>query len=281
MSWNDELGSIGVWRSDRAVDVALASDIEAFGYGTIWLGGSPGSDLRHAEQLLEGTQSIVIATGIVNIWKSDPAELGDSFHRIDAEHPGRLLLGIGSGHREATPERVRPMDAMRRYLDVLDEKHVPASRRVLSALGPRMLALAGERSAGTHPYLTVPSQTAEARAALGPAALVAPEQTVVLDTDVVAARIAARNFLKPYLRLDNYVTTMRRAGFTAADVADGGSDRLVDAIVRFGGPDALASAVRKHLDAGADHVCVQVVPAEGDPRAALRAIAEALQLVPA
>lgn len=281
MNWNDELGSVGVWRGERAVDVALASDIEALGYGTIWLGASPGSDLRHAEHLLDGTRSIVIATGIVNIWKSDPAELGDSFQRIDAEHPGRLLLGVGSGHREATPERVRPMDAMRRYLDVLDEKNVPASRRVLSALGPRMLALAGERSAGTHPYLTVPRQTSDARTALGPAALVAPEQTVVLDTDVVAARLAARTFLNSYLRLDNYVTTMRRAGFTEADVADGGSDRLVDAIVRHGGPDALASAVREHLDAGADHVCVQVVPADRDPRVTLRAIAEALQLVPA
>lgn len=281
MSWNDELGSVGVWRGERSLDVALASDIEALGYGTIWLGGSPGSDLRHAEQLLASTRSIVIATGIVNIWKSDPVELGDSFHRLDAVHPGRLLLGIGSGHREATPERVRPMDAMRRYLDVLDGKNVPVNRRVLSALGPRMLALAGERSAGTHPYLTVPTQTSEARTALGPAALIAPEQTVVLDTHVDAARLAARSFLKPYLRLDNYVTTMRRAGFTEADVADGGSDRLIDAIVRHGDPDALASAVRGHLDAGADHVCVQVVPTDVDPRAALRATAAALRLAPA
>ena len=278
MGWTERLGSVGVWRGVNVVDAAMARSIEQLGYGTMWQGGSPGSDLRPAEGLLDATESLVVATGIVNIWTSDPAELADSYHRIEAKHPGRLLLGIGSGHREATPERVRPLDAMSRYLDVLDERGVPVAARVLSALGPRMLAMAAERSAGTHPYLTTPSQTREQRATLGPGALIAPEQTVVLDTDPEAARRVARQFLGPYLGLVNYTTTMQRGGFTAEDVADEGSDRLVDAMVVHGDAAVLAAAVRANLDAGADHVCLQVQPADSDVVTALRAIAAELAL---
>jgi probable F420-dependent oxidoreductase len=278
MGWSDRLGSVGLWRGVNAVDAPMARTVEELGYGAIWQGRSPGSDLRPAEALLDATESLVVATGVVNIWMSDPAELADSYRRIEARHPGRLLLGIGSGHREATPERVRPVDAMSRYLDVLDEHEVPVEARVLSALGPRMLAMAAERSAGTHPYLTIPSQTREQRATLGPDALVAPEQTVVLDTDPEAARRVARAFLAGYLAMVNYTSTMQRGGFTADDVADGGSDRLVDAIVVHGDAPVLAAAVRAHLDAGADHVCVQVQPADGDVVPALRAIAAELAL---
>ncbi len=276
--WRTRLGAVGVWRRFTALDGELVAELETLGYGTVWLGGSPPSDLVAAEALLDASTSTVVATGVVNIWKSDAAELAASFHRIERRHPGRLLLGIGSGHREATPERVRPLEAMARYLDVLDDHGVPRGARVLSALGPKMLGLAGERSAGTHPYLTVPSQTAQARAALGPGALVAPEQTVVPTTDDAAARRAARDFLRSYLGMVNYVTTMRRGGFTAADVAGGGSDTLVDAIVRHGDADALAAAARAHLEAGADHVCLQVVPAADDPLPALRSVAERLEL---
>ncbi|MEV4515670.1 LLM class F420-dependent oxidoreductase [Dactylosporangium sp. NPDC049525] len=276
MSWSQRLGTVGVWRGVRLVDPAMARTIEGLGYGTIWQGSSPGSDLRPAEALLDGTDTITVATGIVNIWASDPAELADSYHRIQARHPGRLLLGIGSGHREANAARTRPVEAMARYLDVLDERGVPAGDRVLSALGPRMLALAAQRSAGTHPYLTVPAQTREARAALGPDALVAPEQTVVLDTDADTARRSARAFLAVYLNLVNYTGNMLRAGFTAEDIAGGGSDALVDRLVAHGDATVLAAAVRAHLDAGADHVCVQVQPADGDVVRALRAIAESL-----
>jgi probable F420-dependent oxidoreductase len=280
MGWSQRLGTVGVWRGVALVDPAMARTIEDLGYGTIWLGSSPGSDLRAAEQLLDATNSLQIATGIVNIWKSDPAELADSYHRIVARHPGRLLLGIGSGHREATPERVRPVEAMAGYLDVLDERNVPIQARVLSALGPRMLALAGQRTAGTHPYLTVPAQTGDARAALGPDALVAPEQTVVLDTDPDSARRTARAFLRNYLAMSNYTTTMRRGGFTTVDIADGGSDTLVDSIIAHGDAPAIARAVRAHLDAGADHVCAQVQPAGSDIIPALRAIAGELGLRP-
>jgi probable F420-dependent oxidoreductase len=278
MTWSERLGSLGVWRGVKDVDEALAKTIEELGYGTLWQGGSPGSDLRPAEGLLDATESLHVATGIVNIWRSDPAELADSYHRIETKHPGRLLLGIGSGHREATPERVRPVDAMANYLDVLDEHDVPVNARVLSALGPRMLALAAARSAGTHPYLTVPSQTKEARTTLGPDALIAPEQTVVLDVDRESARRTARDFLRTYLQLANYTTSMKRAGFSAVDVAGEGSDDLVDRIVVHGDAATLAAAIRAHLDAGADHVCVQVQPALNDITPALRAIAAELRL---
>jgi probable F420-dependent oxidoreductase len=276
MTWSGRLGTIGVWRGVGDVDVALARQIEELGYGTIWQGSSPAADLGAAEALLDGTSAVVVATGIVNIWKSDPAELAASYHRITARHPGRLLLGIGSGHREATPERTHPIDAMSRFLDALDEGGVPRDDRVLSALGPRMLDLASRRSAGTHPYLTVPAQTREEREALGVDALVAPEQTVVLDPDAEDARRTARAFLGRYLRMSNYRTTMLRGGFTEADVADPGSDALVDGIVAHGDAPTIAARVREHLDAGADHVCVQVLPAAGDIVPALRAIRAAL-----
>jgi probable F420-dependent oxidoreductase len=273
-----DVGRTGVWISQSLVDAELAADLEDLGYGTVWLGSSPGSDLRHAEELLDATEHLQVATGIVNIWKSDAAELADSYHRIEARHPGRLLLGIGTGHREASPERVRPIDAMARYLDVLDDHEVPVRARVLSALGPRMLAMAAERSAGTHPYLTIPAQSREQREALGPDALVAPEQTVVLDPDPGSARRTARDFLASYLRLENYTRTMRRGGFTEEDVAGQGSDALVDAIVAHGDAAALAGVVRAHLAAGADHVCVQVLPRTSDITGTLRAIAGELGL---
>ena len=278
MSWSQRLGSVGVWRGVKVVDPAMAQAIEDLGYGTIWQGGSPSSDLRAAEDLLDGTESIIIATGIVNIWRSDAAELADSYHRIQVTHPGRLLLGIGSGHREDNAARTRPIEAMSRYLDVLDERGVPTEHRVLSALGPRMLAMAAQRSAGTHPYLTVPSQTRQARTALGSGALVAPEQTVVLDANPESARRTARAFLAHYLTLVNYTSNMQRAGFTAQDVADGGSDNLVDRLVAHGDAAVLGAAVQAHLDAGADHVCVQVQPADSNVIPALRAIAHELRL---
>jgi probable F420-dependent oxidoreductase len=274
MNWTERLGALGMWMRGGDITPSFAADLERWGYGTIWLGSSPPADLEHAETLLDATESVVVATGIVNIWKSDAAELADAYHRIVAKHPGRLVLGIGTGHREATPHRARPLQAMSDYLDVLDERGVPIDDRVLSALGPRMMAIADERSGGTHPYLTVPAQSREAREALGEGKLVAPEQTVVLDADVESARRSARAFLRNYLRLVNYTGNMLRAGFTEADIAGDGSDELIDRIVVHGAVDDLVAAVRAHLDAGADHVWVQVQPTADAPRA-LREIAEA------
>lgn len=277
MHWKERLRDVGVARPVSAVNKELARSIENLGFGAIWLGGSPASALHEAEALLAATDRIVIATGVVNVWMSDADELAASYHRIEAAYPGRLLLGIGTGHRERTVNRSGPVAAMSRYLDVLDEHRVPKDARVLSALGPRMLELAAQRSAGTHPFLTVSAQTAEAREALGRDALIALQQAIVLDPDTISARRSAHAFLRHYLTLDNYVKTIRRAGFEDADI-ESVSDRLIDEFIIMGDAGTLADGVRAKLRTGVDHVCVQVVPVNDDIVPPLAALADALGL---
>lgn len=272
MRWSDRLGTIGVWRSVRDTEPSFARAIEEIGYRALWLGGSPASDLSVVETLLDATDTLIVGTSVVNIWLSDPVELADSYHRIEARHPGRLILGIGSGHREAVARRTRPLAAMSAYLDVLDERGVPREMRVLSALGPRMLEMAAARSAGTIPYLTTAPQTAHYRTALGSDALVAPEQTVVLDPATESGRATARGFLTRYLGMSNYTSTMRSAGFSEEDVSASGTDRLVDGIIAHGDLDHLVRRIAQHLGAGADHVCIQVQPADRDPNPLLRSL---------
>jgi probable F420-dependent oxidoreductase len=259
------LGRVGVWRAGQLVTPELAVELEGLGYGTLWIGSSPGDDLAVVERLLDATTTLVLATGIVNIWK-DPAEpIATAWHRITAKHPGRFLLGIGAGHPEATSEYTKPYDALVAYLDGLDEAKVPASERVVAALGPRVLRLAAERSAGAHPYLVTPEHTRQARQILGQGVLLAPEQHVVLNEDASAARAIGRDRVaNPYLGLVNYVSNWRRLGFTDEDFADGGSDRLIDALVAHGSAAAIAARVTEHLDAGADHVAIQVLTAHDE-----------------
>jgi probable F420-dependent oxidoreductase len=252
-----ELGRVGVWHRDVELTPDLASGLERLGYGAVWIGGSPAGDLAVPETLLDSTRDIVVATGIVNIWQDGAGVVAESYHRIEARHPGRFLLGIGAGHREAAREYTRPYEALVQYLDALDTAGVPPGRRVLAALGPRVLRLARDRTAGAHPYFTTPDHTREARAVLGPDALLAPEQKVVLEPDPHAARAVARPVLGIYLGLANYVANFRRMGFTDEDFAGGGSDRLVDALIAHGDPDTVARRVTEHLDAGADHVAIQ------------------------
>ena len=274
----EELGRIGVWRSGAALSPELAVTLEALGYGTIWIGGSPGGGLHLAEQLLDATTTLTVATGIVNIWKDAPKPLAASYHRIQARHPGRFLLGIGVGHPEATGARyAKPYEALVGYLDELDAAQVPIGRRVLAALGPKMLMLSAERAAGAHPYLTTPEHTRRAREILGSGALLAPEQKVVLDADPVRARSLGRPAVKPYLGLVNYTSNLRSLGYTDADLTGGGSDRLIDALVVHGDGATVAAGVTEHLRAGADHVALQLLtPAGEDPVAGLTALARAL-----
>lgn len=273
------LGRVGLWRAGPLLTPDLAAAAERLGYGAIWIGGSPDADLAIAEQLLDATETVTIATGIVNIWKSPATEVAASFHRLEQTHPGRFLLGVGIGHPEAIGERYRkPYSALVSYLDVLDDEGVPAHRRVISALGPRTLKLAAERGAGTHPYLTTPTHTRFARDVAGPGTLVAPEQRLVPTTDTAAARAAGREFLAGYLRLSNYRRTLESHGFTAADLDDGATDAAVDALAPHGTPAQLAATAQGHLDAGADHVCVQLLPAREDPLPALEALAGELGL---
>ena len=200
-----------------------------------------------------------MSTGIVNIWTADAGPVSESFHRIDKAYPGRFLLGIGVGHPEAHQEYRKPIDALREYLDKLDEYGVPKDRRVVAALGPQVLKLSALRSAGAHPYLTTPEHTATAREVMGPEAFLAPEHKVVLTTDAEKARTVGRKALDVYLNLQNYLNSWKRLGFTDDDVAKPGSDRLVDAVVAYGTVDAIAARLKEHLDAGADHVPVQIL----------------------
>ena len=273
------LGSVGLWRGGSLLTPDMAAAVERLGYGAIWIGGSPDADLAIAEQLLDATERITIATGIVNIWTAPATEVAASFHRLDKTHPGRFVLGVGIGHPESIGAQYRkPYSALVAYLDTLDAEGVPAHRRVISALGPRTLELSAERAAGTHPYLTTPAHTRFAREVVGPGTLIAPEQRLVPTTDTAAARAAGRAFLSGYLRLSNYRRTLESHGFTAADLDDDARDAAVDALAPRGTPAELAAPVRGHLDAGADHVCVQLLPAREDPLPALEALAHELGL---
>jgi probable F420-dependent oxidoreductase len=243
----------------RGVTPQQAKEIEALGYGAVWVGGSPPTELEWVEPILEQTTTLQLATGIVNIWTAAAGPVAESFHRIEAAYPGRFLLGIGVGHPEAHQQYRRPVDALSEYLDKLDEYGVPKNRRVVAALGPKVLKLSAERSAGAHPYLTTPEHTAQARKLLGPDAFIAPEHKVVLTTDAENARAVGRKALDIYLNLTNYLNSWKRLGFTDEDLARPGSDRLVDAVVAHGTTEAIAARLKQHLDAGADHVPVQVL----------------------
>ncbi|MBW0092580.1 LLM class F420-dependent oxidoreductase [Pseudonocardia oceani] len=274
------LGTYGIWRHAGGLTPDLAREIEALGFGAIWIGGSPLGDLDLAESLLDATDGIAVATGIVNMWKTPAQEVAASYHRIEARHPGRFLLGVGIGHPEATSDYTRPYATIVDYLDALDAADVPIGGRALAALGPKVLKLSAERTAGAHPYLTTPEHTREAREILGEGVLLAPEHKVVVDTDPERARATGRPFVhKPYLGLRNYTSNLLRLGWTEEDIADGGSDRLIDALVAHGDAAAVAARLVEHVDAGADHVCAQVLT-EGfaEPLPPMRALAEALGL---
>ena len=275
-----DLGRIGIWRRHDQLTPRFAKDVEALGYGAIWIGGSPAGDLFGAQELLDATTHLAVATGIVNMWATPATEAAASYHRVAAAHPGRFLLGVGIGHPEATREYRSPYDTIVDYLDVLDAEGVPVEDRVLAALGPKVLALAAERTAGAHPYLTNPEHTRLAREILGDGPLLAPEQKVVVGTDPDAARALGRPAVdRPYLHLRNYTTNLKRLGWTDADLADGGSDALIDALVVHGHPATVGAGLTAHLDAGADHVCLQLLTApDADPLPDLRTLAVTLQL---
>jgi probable F420-dependent oxidoreductase len=275
-----DVGRYGIWQRRSDLSPEFAAEAEALGYGAIWIGGSPPGDLALAESMLDATQRIVIATGIVNMWSTPAAEVAASYRRIEAKHPGRFLLGVGIGHPEHTSTYRSPYATMVDYLDQLDGGGVPVAGRALAALGPKALRLAADRTAGAHPYLTTPEHTREARGIIGDGVLLAPEQKVVLDTDAERARALGRPVVDtPYLHLVNYRSNLLRLGWSEADLDDGGSDALIDALVAHGDAKTVAQRLTAHLDAGADHVCAQVLTADGaDPVPALRELSEALGL---
>ncbi len=286
------LGAVGVWSmelrtgTDAGARMDAAAELDELGYGTILIPGRDGGDvLDVAAELLRATRRAVVGTGILNIWAHDPADVAATVAGFERDHAGRFLLGLGVSHpvlvdRGDVVRYRRPLTRMRRYLDELAATAEPpdADHIVVAALGPKMLALAGERVAGAHPYLVPVAHTRAAREILGAGPLLAPEQPVVLDADPVRARDRARTYVGRYLEhFPNYVRNLLRHGYTEDDVRDGGSDRLVDDLVAQGDETAVARRVAEHHAAGADHVCVQVVPDDGElPRDAWRRLAPAL-----
>lgn len=275
-----DIGRIGIWtaaldQQPAARAQEAAREIEALGYGALWFPEALGREaFTNAAVLLAGTRRLVVATGIANIWVRDATAMAAAQKTLAAAYPDRFLLGMGVSHAPLVGMRGhdygKPLTAMQRYLDAMDAAPFLALAaatpppRVIAALAPKMLQLAAARAWGSHTYFVPPEHTAHARAALGPNALLAPEQAVVLETDATTARAIAREHMAMYLALPNYVNNLKRLGFSADDVANGGSDRLVDAIVVWGTVETVATRVRAHHDAGANHVCLQVLDA--DPR---------------
>ncbi len=284
------LDGIGLWSAglrygDAGASTEAAAELDELGYRALWLPDVGGDLFATCAALLAATERCVVATGILNLWLHEASETAERFHALTTEHGPRLLIGIGVSHQalvEGTQVGTyeRPYSRMVAYLDELDAqpRPLPRSARVLAALGPRMIRLAGARAAGTHPYLGTPDLTRRTREALGPGPLIAPEQAVVLQTDPDAARATARAHLAGYLGLPNYARSIMRAGFDEADLADGGSDRLVDRLVAWGDEAAIAARIAEHRDAGADHVCLQVLSDDriGLPREDWRRLAAAL-----
>jgi probable F420-dependent oxidoreductase len=289
-----EIGRVGIWHFLDAFPAAVAQDaaraVETLGFRTLWIPEALGREaFAHAGLLLAATKRLVVATGIANVWARDAMAMANAQRTLAEAYPGRFLLGMGVSHAPLVAglrghDYARPLTYLRRYLDAMDAAPyiapAPASPppRVIAALHPQSLALARERAWGSHPYFVPPEHTARARKILGPGKLLAPEQAVVLETDAARARAVARTHMQTYLGLPNYVRNLHALGFGDADLADGGSDRLVDAIVAWGSVDAVTARVRAHHDAGADHVCLQVLrenPADV-PREEWKALAAAL-----
>jgi probable F420-dependent oxidoreductase len=282
-----DLGRVGVWWSGswkvgEQPDLDTAAELEKLGYGALWSsGGFDAGFPPHFARLLASTERIPVASGIVSIWAGAPEDVGPGVADLEAAYPGRFLLGLGASHDVIVADYTRPYSKMVSYLDALDAlpTPVPPERRVLAALKPRMLELASGRSAGAHPYFVPAEHTLRAREALGPGPLLAPEVAVVLESDPTKARELARLYASIYLPLPNYAGNLRTLGYTDDDIDHGGSDRLIDAVIPWGDAESVAARVRQHLDAGADHVCVQVVAGHHDfPLAGYRALASALGL---
>jgi len=276
----DQLGQWGIWRGAYQLTPDLAASLEEYGFGALWVGGSPDGDLVLIEELLDATSTLIVGTSIVNIWKTGPHEVARSSARVRDRHPGRFVLGVGAGHREATQQYERPYQTLASYVDTLLDNGVPPAELVLAALGPRVLRLARDAAAGAIPYLVPPEHTRLAREILGPGPLLAPEHKAVLDADVTRARALGRERVRqPYLGLVNYTSNLRRLGWTDADLSDGGSDALIDALVAHGPADQVAAQLGRHLAAGADHVVVQLLTEPGaDPRPGYQELARALKL---
>lgn len=287
-----DFGRVGIWSGqfrgkDEGASRDAASELDELGFGTLWIPGGAGGDILDVvERSLAATTRLTLATGILNVWMHDAQEVAARHHQLTSAYPDRFLLGLGVSHAmlidNVGGDRTyqRPLSVMAGYLDQLDRATppVPVTERALAALGPKMLGLARDRTAGAHPYFVTPEHTAYARGVLGKGPLLAPELKVVLSPKPAEARAVARKGLGIYFQLPNYTNNLRRLGYTEEDLADGGSDRLVDRLVAWGGLDAVAERIGEHRAAGADHVCIQVLTDDPAvlPRAEWRELAATL-----
>lgn len=276
-----QLGRLGVWCWTDGMSGPELTDfgrrLEDLGYSALWIPEAVGRDpFSVLGYLASSTRTLTLCTGIANIYARDPMTMNAIHQTLGTLAEGRFVLGLGVSHAHlVTGQRghdyKKPVSTMRAYLDAMEKSLFMAPRPetpapiVLAALRPKMLGLAGERASGAHPYFVPPEHTARAREILGPDAILAPEQKVLLETDPDKARRAARAAMKIYVGLPNYQNNLKWLGFEDRDFADGCSDRLVDAIVAWGDEDALRARIQAHWDAGADHVCIQPLSADGSP----------------
>ena len=291
--WAKRLGTVGVWtfeaeRMPAAAEREYARAVESLGFKTLWIPESLGSKeaFAHASLLLAATKTLVVATGIANIWARDAVAMANGARALVDAYPDRFLLGLGVSHAPTVKTRgqsyARPLEYMRRYLDAIDAAPYTGPKveapRVLAALGPQMLRLSAERALGAHPYFVPVEHTSIARKELGAGPLLAVEQAAAVSDDPAIARATARRHMKRYLDLDNYVNNLRRLGWADPDFAEAGSDKLVDAIVAWGGTGAIKGRIDEHRKRGADHVCLQVLRADpaASPTADLERIAKAV-----
>ncbi|MER5480919.1 LLM class F420-dependent oxidoreductase [Streptomyces sp. NPDC002734] len=278
-----DVGRFGIWSGklreggDEAVEAV--AELDRLGFGAVWFGMA---SVPAAGELLAASSRIAVATGILSIWQYDAAMVAEQAAAVEDRHPGRLLLGLGVSHAPLAKDYRKPYSAMVDYLDALDSASAPLPKesRALAALGPRMLRLAAERTAGAHPYLVDAQFVARARETLGAGPLLAPEVKVVLSADAAEARRIGRETVDMYTRLPNYTDNWLRMGFEEKDFADGGSDRLIDSVVVWGDDDTIRSRLAEFHDAGADHVAVQVLDGSPDrhPREGWRRLADLLEL---
>jgi probable F420-dependent oxidoreductase len=275
-AWAKKLGPVGAWSFDverlSADDArAYARDLETLGVPVLWIPESLGSKevFAHAAIILGATHRLIVASGIANIWARDPVAMANGQRALADAYPGRFLLGVGVSHAPVIKMRgqgtlwTKPLEHMREYLDAMDKAPYTGKAvetpRVVAALGPKMLRLSAERTLGAHPYFVPVEHTTIARKELGEGPLLATEQAAVLATDPAIARATARRHMKRYLELDNYANNLRRLGWSDPDIANGGSDALVDAVVAWGDAAAIRKRVDDHLARGADHVAIQVI----------------------
>jgi probable F420-dependent oxidoreductase len=265
------IGRVGIWTPSSQWSASpeladAAAELEELGYGALWLGSAAG-DLELPRALLAATERLVVATAIINVWTDPAGDVARAYARLEADDPDRLMVGLGSSHaplveRAGIPYE-QPLRRLAGYLDELDASvpTIPPERRILAALGPRALELAGRRSVGAHPYLVTPEHTRQARATLGPTPLLVVEQKIVLESDPDRARAIARARIAPYMTLPNYTRSLLRLGFSPQDLDRAGSDAVVDALVAWGEIDAVLERIAEHHAAGADHVAIQILTA--------------------